>query len=104
MVAEMMSWLGDYIKYFTDSGCTREEYIHHSVQAFVQFNKIHPYLDGNGRISRILFALILAHKGIQLSAHWTLDKRPFNTGIDLLFRRFDEHPEAMENYLKTWLA
>jgi Fic family protein len=44
-----------------------EKYLHKLVRiglAHVQFESIHPYLDGNGRIGRLLIALLLEHWGL----------------------------------------
>jgi fido (protein-threonine AMPylation protein) len=103
LVLQLMVDLGNYIRSFAGHALSRADYIHHVVKAFVQFNKIHPYLDGNGRISRIFFGTLLSLEGIRLSEKWTFDNRPFDSRIDILFRHYHEWPEAMEEYLSTWI-
>jgi cell filamentation protein, protein adenylyltransferase len=52
--------LGAFEKYLND-GESRLPPLVRAGLAHVQFETIHPYLDGNGRIGRLLITLLLEH-------------------------------------------
>lgn len=58
---ELMSCLGDFEKFLHD----RETYpvLIRAALAHVQFETIHPFLDGNGRLGRLLITLMLCEDG-----------------------------------------
>jgi Fic family protein len=60
--------------------------------AHVQFESIHPYLDGNGRIGRLLIALLLEH--------WGLLQAPL-LYISLFFKRHREEYYRRLNAVRT---
>jgi fido (protein-threonine AMPylation protein) len=75
-----------------------------AVRIFVRFNQIHPYLDGNGRMSRMLIALMMNARDIRVSDSWTLGERPYDLSIDQCFRNYAEVPLAMDAYLLRWFG
>ena len=78
-VPSLPDLLGDLEKYLH-----KDDDLHKLVRiglAHVQFESIHPYLDGNGRIGRLLIALLLEH--------WGLLKAPL-LYLSLFFKRHRE--------------
>ena len=49
------------------------------------FGVIHPFLDGNGHIQRLIFASLVAEAGLQLSDKWTIHKRPYDALLGMAF-------------------
>lgn len=68
--------------------------------AHVQFETIHPFLDGNGRIGRLLIAFVLHHQGIlrkpllYLSLYFKQHRSEYYRLLDLV---------RMEGYWEAWL-
>jgi Fic family protein len=59
---DMMDALGELEKYYNDSDGTDE--LIRAALIHYQFETIHPFLDGNGRIGRLLITLYLHHRGV----------------------------------------
>lgn len=56
------------------------------VKVFYTFGLIHPFLDGNGHIQRLIFAACVMERGpLQLSEAWTIHPRPYDIEIKLAF-------------------
>jgi Fic family protein len=60
--AEMQSSLSNLERFLHDE--TSLPVLIHSGVAHVQFETIHPFLDGNGRIGRLLITFLLVHRGV----------------------------------------
>ncbi|MBI4729229.1 MAG: Fic family protein [Acidobacteria bacterium] len=69
--------------------------------AHVQFETIHPFLDGNGRVGRLLITFLLCHAGVlrepllYLSLHFKQHRRTYYDLLDRVRREGD---------WETWLA
>jgi len=61
-VREMTTALGDLEKFLHDPGDLPA--LIHCAYAHAQFETIHPFLDGNGRVGRLLITFILCHRDI----------------------------------------
>lgn len=61
-VPEMRTALGDLEKFLHDT--TSFPMLIHCGLAHAQFETIHPFLDGNGRVGRLLITFLLCHRGV----------------------------------------
>jgi Fic family protein len=61
-VPEMRAALGDLEKFLHDA--TPFPALIHCGLAHAQFETIHPFLDGNGRVGRLLITFLLCHRGV----------------------------------------
>ena len=74
---ELGSCLGDLERFLHDQSLPP---LAHAALAHVQFEAIHPFLDGNGRVGRMLITLLLKHRNalgsplLYLSAHFEEDR------------------------------
>lgn len=79
---------------------------------FCWWGKLHPFLDGNGHIQRILFAAAAAELGIPLSARFAIHPRSFDRLLAWpleMFTRADESQREQSiamvaEYLGFWLV
>ena len=60
-VSELMACLGPWEKFLHEGSLPP---LVHAALAHSQFEAIHPFLDGNGRVGRLLITLLLVEKGI----------------------------------------
>jgi Fic family protein len=58
---ELMSALGDFEGFLHDESLP---VLMHCALAHAQFETIHPFLDGNGRVGRLLVTFLLCHRGV----------------------------------------
>lgn len=63
------------------------------------FFRIHPYMDGNGRIARILFRRAAALLGLPLNDRWTLEHRGYGAALSLMVESYPLSPKPLEAYL-----
>jgi fido (protein-threonine AMPylation protein) len=56
------------------------------VRLFYAFGLVHPFLDGNGHIQRLIFtACVLERDALSLSSTWTIHPRPYDIEIKRAF-------------------
>lgn len=66
------------------------------------FFRIHPYLDGNGRVARVWFHRAAALLDLPLNSRWTLDRRAYGSGVWLAVTSYPVSPRPMEIYLQRF--
>lgn len=87
-VAVLLDNVADQAKRVFDlpSGTAASTVLSETVRLFYVFGLVHPFLDGNGHIQRLIFAVcIMERSELQLTASWTIHPRPYDIEIKLAF-------------------
>jgi fido (protein-threonine AMPylation protein) len=70
-----------------------------ATKAFVLFGRIHPYMDGNGHIQRLMFAAIISEcPTLVLSPAWTVHPRPYAEDFAISLEENDEQRRSARVY------
>jgi fido (protein-threonine AMPylation protein) len=58
---------------------------------FVFFGKIHPFLDGNGHVQRLIFVAACSELGLRLASNWTIHPRPYDIDFAKMLEAYHLH-------------
>jgi len=66
------------------------------------FFAIHPFVDGNGHVYRLLAPVLAARLGLSARADWTPHPRPYDHVMSLCLQWYPHHPDLLACYLRRW--
>lgn len=67
-----------------------------------QFFWIHPFLDGNGHLWRLILIALVRRCGVQMSDSWQVGTRPYGPDFSLALQRFQADPSLLEKELDAF--
>jgi|GEM_PF-1740991 len=69
-----------------------------------RFFTIHPFMDGNGHIWRLVLPVIGNRLGLDARPEWTADRRPYGAEFSLALQWYNDHPTLLSDQLRRWFA
>jgi fido (protein-threonine AMPylation protein) len=72
--AKLPALLDEFVRFVDSAALTVEPPVIHALLAHFFCDTIHPFLDGNGRLSRLVAAAILSRRGYNLRGTWGLTR------------------------------
>ncbi len=66
------------------------------------FLSIHPFVDGNGHVFRLIAPVLAARLGLRARPDWTLHPRPYDHVMSLCLQWYPHHPALLACYLRRW--
>ncbi len=102
IVLEQMRMLAGYIEKTCIDNYDINTYFMRCTRIFGDFNIIHPYLDGNGHMARLILLLMAYRKNIEVCPTWTAHPRPYNNAMGICLQNYQHYPDLLEQFLKKW--
>ncbi|WP_168184702.1 Fic family protein [Oleiagrimonas sp. MCCC 1A03011] len=82
--------------------CTPKDVFEAAVKLFYFFGRIHPFLDGNGHIQRLIFAArIAADSRLTLHDSWTIHPRPYDIEVARVLE-LDDSVKSMQGLAREF--
>lgn len=103
-VGPAMAVLGDRIGALWDSPPRGDAAFDALAAVTHGFLSIHPYLDGNGHVFRLMATTLGPRLGLAPRADFTLHPRPYDHLMSLSLQWYPDHPGLLSAYLRRWFT
>jgi hypothetical protein len=67
-----------------------------------RFFAIHPFLDGNGHVWRLILPVLAARLGLEAREGWSVHRRPHGAEFSLALQWHGDHPSILAAELRRW--
>ena len=67
-----------------------------------RFFAIHPFMDGNGQVWRLMLPFLAARLGLETRSEWTVHQRPYGPEFSLALQWHADHPSLLADQLRRW--
>lgn len=91
----------DYL-YMKRNEIEKQQYYSIAVEILIRFYLIHPYVNGNGHIGRLIMTYLMRIAGIEIDKSWTIHPRPYSNAIAVCMLTHSKHPTVAEQYFRQW--
>ena len=67
-----------------------------------RFFRIHPFMDGNGHLWRLVLPLLAERLGLATRPEWSVHRRPYGPEFSLALQWHGDHPSVLAAELRRW--
>jgi fido (protein-threonine AMPylation protein) len=92
----MIAW-GNAVAGFVLEANTADQRLTALAFQFARLGRIHPFLDGNGHVQRVLFAALARELGYNTNNRFAIHPRPYDRLFAIALEFFSRAPEASAN-------
>ncbi len=80
----------------------KQQYYSLAVEILIRFFFIHPYVNGNGHMGRIVMTYLMKIADIKIDKSWTIHPRPYTNAIAVCMFSYDNYPIIAEQFFRQW--
>ncbi len=91
----------DYL-YANRNEIEKQHYYSIAVEVLTRFYLIHPYVNGNGHIGRVIMTYLMRIAGIEIDGSWTIHPRPYTNAIAVCMFTHSKYSIIAEQYFRQW--
>lgn len=80
----------------------KQHYYCLAVKVLIHFYLIHPYVNGNGHIGRVIITFLMRIANIEIDESWSIHPRPYTNAIAVCMFAHNKYPIVAEQYFRQW--